>query len=274
MIFISLGCSSLFYYPEKKELVYRHKLPIQPEDIYFETADGVKLHGWYFKALELKEPKAVIVQFHGNGENLTTHFLSLYEAPARGIAYMIFDYRGYGESAGKTTPAGTVKDGVAAIRWMHAKYPDKPLVIFAQSLGGAVAFRSVNIIKNEIPISLFLADSTFPDYRTAARTVFAHSVLTFLFQPLAWAVVDNSESPKEDIPELSPIPLIIVHGTKDRVLNQSLGKEVFALAKEPKEYWAIPDGQHADFMFRDEGKYAGKFFERVDAIVRDFKPAH
>lgn len=263
------GCSSLYYFPQKKELVYRHKLPIQPEDVYFNSEDGTKLHAWHFKALNTAEPKAVIVQFHGNGQNLTTHFLSLYEAPSEGIAYLVFDYRGYGESEGRPNPSGVIKDGVAAIRWMHKKYPNKPLIVFAQSLGGAIAFKSVNKIKSEVPIALMVAECTFPDYRTAARTVFANSFLTYLFQPLAWAVVDNSESPKEDIPQISPIPLIVVHGTKDQVLPDSLGKKIFELAKEPKEFWPVPGGRHLEFMFKDEGKFGEKFYERVEKIAKE-----
>ena len=260
------GCSSLFYHPTREELVYRDKLPLKPRDIHFQSKDGTKLHAWHFPALGTKNPKAAIVLFHGNAENLSSHFIQLYEAPARGYAYLIFDYRGYGKSEGSPKPKGTVEDGVAAIRWMHSNYPNTPLVIFGQSLGGAVAFKAVNQIKDEIKISLIVADSTFHDYRSAARSLFARNWLLFLFQPLAWALADNSASPKDDIPELSPIPLLIVHGTKDPVVDYSLGQEVYALAKDPKEFWSIPEGRHIDFMLRESGKYGDKLFERLDQM--------
>lgn len=265
------GCSSFFYFPSNKVLVYREKMPIQPEDVYFDSADGTKLHGWYFPPLNKKEPTAVIVHFHGNAENLTTHFFSLYEAPSRGFAYLTFDYRGYGKSQGHPNPSGVIQDGVAAIKWMHAKHPDKPLVIFAQSLGGAIAFRSVASIKNEIPISLMLVDSTFADYRAQARSLFSNSVLTFLLQPFAWLAVDNSESPKNDIANISPIPLIVAHGEKDRVVDQKMGREVFALAKEPKEFWSIPNCQHLQFMFIEEGEQGERFYVKVAEIVKNRK---
>lgn len=246
-------------------------MPIQPEDVYFQSEDGTKLHAWYFAPLEKKEPTAVIVQFHGNAENLTTHFFSLYEAPSRGFAYLTFDYRGYGQSEGSPTPAGVVKDGIAAIKWMHARHPDKPLVVFAQSLGGAIAFRSVNQVKKEVPISLMLVDSTFADYRTQARSLFAESYVTYLFQPLAWLLADNSQSPKDDIAQISPIPLIVAHGDKDHVINQKMGREVFALAKEPKEFWNIPNAQHLQFMFIEEGEQGERFYVRVAEIVKNKK---
>lgn len=266
------GCSSLFYFPKKRELVYRHKMPIQPQDVFFQSEDGTKLHAWYFGPLEIKEPKAVIVQFHGNAENLTTHFLSLYEAPSRGLAYLIFDYRGYGQSEGYPNPKGVIEDGVAAIKWMHQKHPDKPLVVFAQSLGGAIAFRAVNKVKHEVPISLMLVDSTFYDYRSQARSMFASSFLTFLFQPIAWALADNSETPINDIPQISPIPLIVAHGTKDRIVDYKMGQKVFELAKEPKEFWTIPDAKHIQFMFMNEGEYGERFYDRVKEIAARANP--
>ncbi|MBY0314313.1 MAG: alpha/beta hydrolase [Bdellovibrionales bacterium] len=251
--------------------MYRDKMPLQPEEVYFKSADGTRLHGWYFPPLDKKEPTAVIVHFHGNAENLTTHFFSLYEAPSRGFAYLTFDYRGYGESEGSPNPKGVVQDGVAAIRWMHSKHPKKPLVVFAQSLGGAIAFRSVAQIKNEVPISLMLADSTFADYRQQARSLFSNSVLTYLFQPLAWLLADNSESPKEDIARISPTPLIVVHGENDRVVDPSMGKEVFRLAQEPKEFWSIPNCQHLQFMFIEEGEQGERFYVKVAERVSQLK---
>ena len=252
-------------------MVYRDKMPIQPEDVYFNSADGTRLHGWYFAPLDKKEPKAVIVQFHGNAENITTHFFSLYEAPSRGIAYLVFDYRGYGESMGQPTPKGVVEDGIAAIRWMHARHPLKPLIVVGQSLGGAIAFRSVSQIKNEIPIALMLVDSTFPDYRMQARSLFSNSILTFLLQPLAWLVADNSESPKNDITRIAPIPLIIAHGDKDRIVDQSMGREIFNLAKEPKEFWSIPNCQHLQFMFINEGEQGDRFYAKVAELAKEKK---
>lgn len=266
----TINCSSLFYFPDKRELVYRHKLPLQPQDVTFASEDGTKLHGWFFGPMKAAEPRAVIVQFHGNGQNLTTHFLSLYEAPGHDLAYLAFDYRGYGQSEGSPEPKGVIKDGIAAIRWMHDKYPDKPLIVFAQSLGGAIAIKAVTQLKNEIPISLFIVDSSFYDYRAAAATMFKQSLLTYLLHPLAWAIVDNEESPIDDIPKISPIPLIVVHGNKDRILNESLGRKLFDLAKEPKEFWLIPGGQHTDFMFREDGRYGDIVYERIDKIVREY----
>jgi uncharacterized protein len=253
------GCSSVFYYPDNFLYVERAKLPVQPEDVYFTAADGTKLHGWFFPAQG--KPLGKIVHFHGNAQNLTAHFLFLRHAPGQGFHHFIFDYRGYGQSEGKTEPAGLIQDGKAAMRWIRARDPDLPLIVFGQSLGGAVALKTLIEMKGEVPVRMVAVDSTFASYRSEARKVMTGHWLTWLFSPLAWLIVDNSQGPGRAVSEISPVPLLVVHGDRDRTVHYSLGKAVFEYAKEPKEFWTVPGGRHTEFLWR-EG-LEKKFFERL-----------
>lgn len=261
--FFLSACSGFFYFPIKEEMIDRAKLPRQPQDVYFRSEDGNPLHAWYFKADG--RAKAVILFFHGNGQNLSTHFLSLYNAPQKGYDYLIFDYRGYGQSPGFPSPDGTVKDGRAALRFIKSQHPNLPIIIFGQSLGGIVALRTALDMKTEIPVKAIVVDSTFASYRSVARSVMAKSWLLWLFQPLGWAIVDNSQGVKHDLSQLAPIPLLVIHGEKDPMIDLSQGQAVFQSASEPKEFWSIPEGGHTDFMWRENGKYAQKFFNYLDS---------
>lgn len=263
LLLLTTSCSSIFYYPDKEELIYRESMPRQPEDVFFQSEDGVKLHGWYFKSEQ--KPKAVILFFHGNAQNLSTHFLNLYAAPLRGYPYFIFDYRGYGQSEGSANPKGLVRDGRSALRWIKKRHPDVPIVIFGQSLGGAVALKTVLEMQKEIPIQQVIVDSTYGSYRSVARKIASSTWLLWLFQPVAWLMVDNSQEVISEIKNLSPTPLLVIHGDADRVVNFSLGEDLFNAAAEPKEFWKIPNGNHTDFMLREKGKYAEKFFSFLDA---------
>ena len=258
------SCSSMLYYPSKEELVYRDKMPLKPVDVYFPSEDGTKLHGWYFNSTISDTSDCTILFFHGNAQNLSTHFFNLFTAPSQGYEYLIFDYHGYGESEGKPSPEATVQDGRAALRWLAKKKPGKPIIVFGQSLGGAVALRTVLDMKNEIPVKLVIVDSTFPSYRSAGRSVLSHSWITWLFQPLGWLLLSDKEAPEDDLGKLAPTPLVVIHGTKDQMINFALGKRLFDEASEPKEFWEIPDGRHTDFMFVDNGKYAIRFYETLD----------
>lgn len=258
------GCSSLLYYPTPHEHVDRAKMPIKPEDVFFQSEDGTKLHGWYFHTSRPQQAKGVILFFHGNAQNLSTHFYMLYSAPVHGYDYLIFDYRGYGKSAGKPTPEGTVQDGRAALRWLKEHKPTLPIAIFGQSLGGAIAMRVALDMKTEVPFRLVVVDSTFSSYRAVGRAVLAKHWLTWIFQPLGWLLLSDGEAPEKDLKNLPPIPLIVIHGDRDAVVPYHLGERVFKNAAEPKQFWHVPGGQHTDFMWAEGGKFAKLFYEQLD----------
>src|SRR5262249_1447782 len=144
--------------------------PIQPTDYFVPTADGENLHVWRFEPEKPAAKRAVWVQFHGNAENQTSHFANLFPAVQNGYDLVTFDYRGYGQSTGIPSPAGTVEDGKTILRWVKKNYPDLPIVVFGQSLGGAIAMRTLEDLGNEVPIQFLVLDSTFGSYRAAGRS--------------------------------------------------------------------------------------------------------
>lgn len=257
------GCSSLLYYPTKERLSdparFRHK----PQDVFFQTEDGLKLHGWYFKTPK-RPAKATVLFFHGNAQNLTSHFLALYWMLDQGFDYFIFDYRGYGESEGEPSPEGTIKDGKAAVAWIaQNKDPGTQLVIFAQSLGGAVGLRVACEMKDAVPYKAVIVDSTFPSYKKVARKALNKVWITWPFQWVTYLVLSDRYAPKSCIRDIAPRPLLVVHGTADRTVDFSLGEEVYELARDPKEFWRIEGGHHTDFLFREGTIYQEKLADWI-----------
>ncbi len=257
-----LGCSSVFYYPDQVQYVDPEKLPIRPEDLEIPARDGHMIPAWYFKAKDGKS-KGLIIQFHGNAQNLTSHFAFLSSAPHNGYDHLIFDYRGYGKSPGKPTPKNTVQDGMDVIRWAKANFPDLPIIVFGQSLGGAVSLKALIELRDEFKADAIVIDSGFSSYRSVARSVLANHWLTWLLQPIGWLIVDNSMGPGKDISKLEPTPFLVVHGTKDPIVAFSHGQGIYELAPEPKEFWAIENAVHTEFMFRPP--YQKKFYEYLDS---------
>lgn len=257
------GCSSFLYYPSQERYSDPSKAQISYRDTWIKTPDGIHLHGWYFKNQVLNSPRATIIFFHGNAENLTSHFVSLAWILPYGYDYFIFDYRGYGQSEGKPNPENTVKDGSQIIREIHHQNPKSPLIIFGQSLGGAIAMRSLIELNKEIPIQLLVIDSSFTSYRSVAQHVLSHHWMTWLFQPLAYALLSDEWAPGERIAELAPTPLIIMHGDHDRIVDFELGEQIFKLAKNPKEFWRIDGGHHTDAFWKHGLIYREKLLLRM-----------
>ena len=261
----------MLYQPLDQQVYDPEKGGFRYEDVTFQAADGVALHGWYFKSTVQKEPKALLVFFHGNGENMSTHFVTLSWLLDYGYDFFIFDYRGYGSSQGDPTPEGTVKDGIAAINYAgtralksQTKYP---LVVFAQSLGGAVALRSLIDMKkapgNTVWPKLIVVDSSFLSYKAAARAVLAHSWITWILQPFTYLVLSDEWAPGDAVKSLAPTPLVVMHGDKDQLVDYSLGLDLFDKAGEPKEFWKIEGGKHIDSFWRHGDVYRTKLLNRL-----------
>ena len=129
-----LGCDSFFYYPNARKYASPAEEGLKFESVHFAAKDGPRLHGWFFPATG--EPKGTVLHLHGNAGNITGHFAHIAWLPTEGWNVLCFDYRGYGESEGKVTRAGTVSDAHAALDYL-LKRPGGParIVVFGQSLG-------------------------------------------------------------------------------------------------------------------------------------------
>ncbi len=256
------SCSGMLYYPTR----HLHYDPAQfgysPEEIYFLSADTTKLFAWWFRS---SKPKAVFVLYHGNGENISSHYITMLWALKKNYDLFAFDYRGYGRSEGSPDPKGTVEDGEAALRWVYSQYPDTPIVIVGQSLGGAVALRNAIDLKNEIPFRAVVIDSSFPSYKGVARDVLTRSWITWPIHWMAHLVLSDRYAPDGEIHKISPVPLLVMHGEEDRVVSFHLGEKIFWQAAEPRELWKIPGEGHADAFLKQDPDYASK----LDEWLRD-----
>jgi uncharacterized protein len=265
-LWAAVGCSGLLYYPTHSMHADPARYKIQPEDVWFENASGIALNGWFFKN-RVGRPKGTIVFFHGNGENITSHYQTLLWILDHGYDFFIFDYQGYGKSKGSPSPKGTVEDGVAALEWAARRAAGTPLVVFGQSLGGAVALKSVIDNKDRFAVALVVVESTFPSYQGAARKVMSSGFLTWLFQPLAYLLFSDKQAPGKDIVKISPVPLVVIHGNRDGVVDFELGKKVFEYANEPKEFWTVEGGGHIEAFWRFGDTFRPKLLAKLKAVI-------
>lgn len=261
------SCSSFLYYPTQVLHIEPKRFGQTPEEVWFSSADQTKLFGWLFRHPGKEKAKAVFLFYHGNGENLSSHYISLLWALPKGYDFFIFDYRGYGRSEGEPSPEGTVADGAAALHWLYAKYPDVPIVIFGQSLGGAVAMRNAIDLRSEIPFRAVVIESSFNSYQRVGRRVLARNWATWPFQWIPWLVLSDRYAPGEEISKISPVPMLVMHAEGDPVVPISCGEEIFSSAKEPKTFWKIPGEGHADALLRHGETYQKKLLDWLQQVL-------
>ncbi len=263
------GCTRLFFQPSAKIYGRLDAVGARYEGVRFRSVDGTGLTGVFLPAAP-GPAKGTVIQFHGNAENMTTHFLFVYWLVAKGYNVFVFDYRGYGASDGSPSVAGAVQDGIAAIDYVRSRKDVDPsrLVVYGQSLGGALAVASVALgVPNGI--RAIVLESTFHSYRSIARRKLARFWLTW---PLQWPLsllFSDRYSPVDYLAKLPACPILVIHGDSDEIVPYREGQELFARARKPKEFWTVPGGRHLEaFGGRFGTENRPRLVEFLDAAVR------
>lgn len=268
--FGTLGCTHYFYRPSSGTYS-----PAQAElglrQVSFKSLDGTRLSGWYFPALRDTgiSHQGTIIQFHGNSGNLSSNYRSLVWVTQRGFDFFTFDYRGYGLSEGKPSQEGVNQDAVAAVQYVLDQDKgshERNIVLYGQSLGGAVMMRALQDVPDRSRIRAVVADSTFYSYRALGRSFVARSIVGWPFQPLASVLLSDEYSPEDSIARISPIPLLVIHGDADSVVPLKFGQKIYDLAQEPKKLWVIPEGRHIKSMEVDSGRYRDRLVAYLKEI--------
>lgn len=259
------GCNHLFYYPDSYEHLTPDKVNLRYESLTVISADQTPLHAWWIYP-STPTAKGVVIQLHGNAENMTTHFLYVGWLAENGYAVMTFDYRGYGSSRGQPDREGIVQDAVAVMGAARERMPDKPIFIVAQSLGGAIAIPALARWQGQV--CALMLDSTFASYREIARDKLAGFWLTWPLQyPLSWLVSDDL-SPIDDAAKITQ-PVLMFHGDQDRAVSWYLGRRLFdALGSTQKTWELIPNGEHTAALGMKDDRYRKQvlaFFQKQGA---------
>ena len=130
-----------------------------------------------------------------------------------------------------------------------------------QSLGGANAISAVGNNSFEGIVGVVI-EAAFSSYEDVAK-----DHVGSLVKPLGAVLVRDTHSPIQAVDKISPIPLIVIHGTADRVVPFYHGKRLYGKAKDPKELWAIKNGRHTEALTRYRKEVVPRLQKRLLAWV-------
>ncbi|AVQ83684.1 MULTISPECIES: alpha/beta hydrolase [unclassified Variovorax] len=237
------GCvQSMFYYPDNVRYETPDVLGMRYEPVQFTSADGTRLSGWFLPAADRKNPKeakGTVVHFHGNAQNMSTHWRFVAWLPKQDYNVLVFDYRGYGQSEGKPEPKGVFEDSNAALNYVRSRQDVDPerLFVFGQSLGGTNAIAVVGS-GNRAGVKAAAIESTFYSYSSIANDKFKGAGL----------LVSDDYAASKYVAAVSPIPLLFIHGTADQVIPVEHSKRLLADAREPKRLIEVQGAGHLEPM--------------------------
>jgi fermentation-respiration switch protein FrsA (DUF1100 family) len=242
LIFIGVAVVVLFfekafiYFPHRELALTPSALGLVFEDISLTAADGMRLHGWYFPR---PQSRICILFCHGNAGNISHRLdrVLLMRSKLQAEVFL-FDYRGYGRSQGHPDEEGTYRDGRAAIELLidERRIPPERIILFGESLGAAVAMQ----LSLEYPARALVLESAFTSIPDMARAVYPFLPVSRFLRTRYDNLAKISNCGK---------PLLLFHGTRDRIVPFDQGRRLFEAAQEPKRLFPIEGAGHNDTFF-------------------------
>ena len=209
------------------------------QDVSIETTDGVILHGWFIAG----RSSQVLLFFHGNAGNISHRLDSIGQFHSLGLSVLIVDYRGYGQSTGRTTERGIYRDADAAWRYLIESrgIVASDIVIFGRSLGASVASRLASEYR---PLAL-IVESSFTSIPDIAQDLYP-------WLPARW--LSRLSHATRDYVRGVRCPILVIHSRDDEIIPFRHGEAIFASANEPRTLLTIR-GTHNDAFLLDERAY-------------------
>lgn len=242
------------YFPDSDLVATPSAFNLPFEEVHFPANDDTRLHGWYVPGAK---GQPLVLFCHGNAGNISHRLDNLRLLHELGVSVFIFDYRGYGRSEGRASESGTYEDARGALAWLARKgWTPERMIYFGRSLGAAVALQ----LATEHPPAGLILESAFTSIREMGRQHYP-----LLWTLAGWALEARYDNTSK-IGQLKA-PLLVIHGSADRIVPVRMGQALFAAAPEPKTLFIIPTADHNDTYTKDELNYRKQWQAFVDEIV-------
>lgn len=201
----------------------------------FTASDEAKLLIW--SAPPQAEGLPTVLYFHGNAQNMTTRDWRFAQILADGYGLMAVGYRGFPGSEGSPSEAAFIQDGLEVYDQLKAM--GGPVIVHGESLGTGVATAVAAARPN---VDLLVLEAPYTAVSDMAKQ-------SYFWLPVDLMIKDPFLS-RERIGSVKS-PVLILHGTQDKVIPVSHGRTLFDLANEPKKLEMMEGASHSDLWKRD-----------------------
>ncbi len=257
---------------------------IDGQELFFESSDGLKLHGFFVPGKNTGGRTVVFCHEVGAGGGSWykyAHFL-----PEAGFNVFTFDSRGYGASekqdhyeTNQWITNYDIYDLQGAIRCLK----DRPEVdmnrlgLFGISRGGGTAICTAARIGN---IKAIATDSVFSTYETLIDYIqrwasvylpvkniplYANKFLsTISLAFIQFKLRHKLPRIEKHLDKIASTPLFFIHGERDNHIPIAQAKRLFKMAKEPKLFWAVKKARHNEAVIVEPIEYSKKIISFFD----------
>lgn len=231
-------------------------LPRSVEYVEFPSTDGTKITGLLKRG---SDTSPVVVFAHGNAGDVINRVQWFRTALPDTWSGLILDYRGYGLSEGDPSVEGLKKDVRAASDYALDETGSDTLVLHGRSLGVPFVAHAARSVRP----SAMILESGFPNSSEVASHIMPIPGIGYIIS-VSLNTVRYLEDARE---EHGPIPKLILHGTRDRVLPVQLGRSLYEQAPEPKQWWEVKEAGHNNLTLRAGDEYGKKILSFLNGSI-------
>ena len=208
-------------------------------EVRITTEDGAKLYGWWAPPIP---GRGIVVLLTGTGVVMSDYAPLMADFAAQGLGVLGVDYRGNGASAGAPSEAAWRADARAAYDFAHAAAPQSKIAAYGQSMGTGFAV----MLAADRPAVGVLLDSP---YASVARLFERDGIPLARGVPLPARLLMNNPIDAEAVIGKLRVPVLMLHGSEDRVILPEDARRLYAAAREPKELIEVQGAGHAAVWF-------------------------
>ncbi len=223
------------------------------------SKDGLNLHAFRY-IHEIKTDKWIIIQ-HGLGARASSMLMFARQFYERGYNILLPDLRVHGGSDGKYIGWGYYEkhDLMVWINEIIKFNPNAKILLLGHSLGAAsVLMTSGQVLPDNV--KGVIADSGFTNAFDAIK---AHSVKALPFSAdrvaglldrlcVAKAGYSLKQADAEAALKYNTLPVLLIHGTKDKIVNCEMSRKLFAAAGGNARLLIIDGAEHNTCFTHDE----------------------
>ncbi|MFZ1806908.1 MAG: alpha/beta fold hydrolase [Cyclobacteriaceae bacterium] len=208
---------------------YQFKFSQPFQEYFIETNDGVELDALLFKSST--PSKGLIFYTHGNADNLQRWGTYAVDFTALGYDVLMYDYRGYGKSEGKSNPNNLYNDSFEVYNWAIQEFDPPKIILYGRSLGSTVASQLATKVSSDI----LILETPFAEFE---------DVVYWPLQPALYLFPnDLSLSNTQSLAKVTS-PKFIFHGTNDWVVPLSSAEKLIPLLDQPDNFIIIEGAGH------------------------------
>lgn len=252
---VLLGASlNLFTYPLQHHFLllpdrmaedHRYEFD-HPFEEFFIESERWRVNALKFRFSNGGTRRGVVLYFHGNAGDLRKWGQKHEEFTSLGYDFVVFDYPGFGKSKGRFEEEVVYEIAERMYQRLLGDYAADEIVIFGRSIGSGPA----TWLASRNPCRQLILDSPYSSIPDLFYIYYPFLPRVFFFR---------IKFPSKNVYPAVAAPVLILHGTKDRVVPLSCAMKLRPFMKSSDEFVEVPGGKHRD---------VGDFPEYREAFAR------